>query len=223
MANTEDRTAYATALLSEENLNVPAETNWELIFGCLLAVIAAILALNDIGSGRFGDDEMQLINEKASAYQWYQSKSIKETLAESQMALLQTLMQAGAISESTQAAMLKQSEETRQDIMRYKKEKKEILLGSNTVGKENWAQDIDGEMGKVVGAKEMEKKLELLGQVGDRFDLANLFLQISIVLGAVGMIMKKVALKKTFLNFTIITSILGIFLSIVAFRMGMGS
>jgi len=33
-------------------------------------------------------------------------------------------------------------------------EKTEILLGSKQVGQANWAQDLDGEMGKIVGVKE---------------------------------------------------------------------
>lgn len=68
------------------------------------------------------------------------------------------------------------------DLARYRKEK-EILLGSAKVGDEGSVQDVDGALGKVVGVKELEAQLAVLGAAGDRYDLATLFLQMCIVLG----------------------------------------
>src|SRR3954463_16082186 len=74
------------------------EAYWELRFGLTLAIFAAALAINDLGAGKFGDDEIKETNEKASSYMWYQSKGIKESLAEGQRDLIRTLLQAGAIA-----------------------------------------------------------------------------------------------------------------------------
>ena len=164
--------------------------NWEVYFGLALSVFAAILAINELGGSKFGDDEIQLGNEKTKAYMWYQSKSIKESLAKGQVELLDVLGQSGAIVAEKAAAMSKLKEQIKQDVARYKKEKDEILKGSKAVGPENYAQDVDGKMGVVVGAKELENQQAGLGAAGDKFDIATLFLQISLVLGAIGLITK---------------------------------
>jgi hypothetical protein len=84
------------------------------------------------------------------------------------------------------------------EITRYAKEKRELLLGSAAVGKENWAQDMDGQLGKVIGAKELEAKLDVLGRAGDKFDLAVLFLQLCLVVGAVALDLQEDRLKLAF-------------------------
>jgi hypothetical protein len=163
--------------------------NWEIRFGITLAIFAAALAINDLGAGKFGDDEIKETNEKSSAYMWYQSKGIKESLVEGQRDLIRTLLKAGAISTDKVVEMEKIASGLDTDIVRYKKDKKEILLGSATVGKENWSQEIDGKMGLVVGAKEREATIDRLSAAGDVFDLAALCLQLCMVLGAIGLLL----------------------------------
>jgi Domain of unknown function (DUF4337) len=193
--------------------------NWEIVFGCTLAIIAAVLAINDLAAGRYGDDELQMANEKSSAYQWYQSKSIKESLVEGQKDLLTTLLEAEAISPAKQENLKKFNNELGVKLLRYKKEKKEILLGSEAVGKDNWAQDVEGEMGKVTGAKATEQRLEVLGRAGDRFDLANLFLQLSLVLGAIGLVGKNTNVKKVFYAVMVSMAAVGGVFCIIAYRL----
>lgn len=108
-----------------------------------------------------------------------------------------------------------------QQMQRYKKEKKEILLGSAKVGRENWAQDISGELGKVTGAKEIEERLEVLGAAGDRFDLANLFLQLGLVLGAIGILMRGEQAKKAFYMLLLASGTTGLVFSLLAFSQAM--
>jgi hypothetical protein len=144
--------------------------------GLLLAVFAAILAIADLGGGKYGDDEIIETNEKSSAYMWYQSKSIKESLAEGQSELLKSLLQSGVIVEEKRGAIEGVVAGLEKEVERYSKEKREILLGSKAVGKENWIQELDGELGQIVGVKEWEEHLQILNQAGDYFDLATLFL-----------------------------------------------
>ena len=174
------------------------ERSYEMLFGITLAIFAAILAINDLGGGKYGDDELQLSNAKTSAFLWYQSKGIKETLAEGQRDLLKTLVAAQAVSPDHAKGVQDMQTDLDLRIKRYKQEKKEILLGSSAVGEANWVQDVDGVLGKVVGAKEIEGKLEQLGNAGDVFDLANLFLQLSLVMGAIGIVMQGKKIKFTF-------------------------
>ena len=91
----------STAQTREES----RERKWEMRFGITLAIFAAALAINDLGAGKFGDDEIKEVNEKSNSYMWYQSKGIKETLAEGQRDLIQTLLQAGAIAVDKEAQL----------------------------------------------------------------------------------------------------------------------
>lgn len=191
----------------------------EVYFGLALSIFAAILAINELGGSKFGDDEMQLGNEKTAAFMWYQSKSIKESLAKGQVDLLDVLGQSGSIAADKVAAMDKLKEKIKVDIVRYKKEKDEILKGSKSVGPENYAQDVDGKMGAVVGAKEIEEKQSKLGEAGDRFDLATLFLQISLVLGALGLITKSTNIRLYFLGGLIALGLTGSFFCFLAYRL----
>ncbi|MFZ9519972.1 MAG: DUF4337 domain-containing protein [Silvanigrellaceae bacterium] len=192
--------------------------SWEVYFGLALSVFAAILAINELGGSKFGDDEIQLGNEKTKAYMWYQSKSIKESLAKGQVELLDVLGQSGAIVAEKAAAMSTLKEQIKLDVARYKKEKDEILRGSKAVGPENHVQDVDGKMGVVVGAKEIEDQQAGLSAAGDNFDIATLFLQISLVLGAIGLITKTKNVRLYFFAGLVTLGIAGSVFCLLAFR-----
>lgn len=187
--------------------------------GLLLAVFAAALAITDLGAGKYGDDEMVAINKAASTYSWYQSKSIKQTLKESNVELLESLLNEGVIAEEKRVGIEKFVEKAKVKIDRYDKEKNEILKGSATVGKENWVQDVNKEMGKVIGAEEWEAEAALLGNAGDFFDRATLFLQLCLVLGAISLISPTDASKRNFFLAMIIFGVVGSLISGYAFHL----
>jgi hypothetical protein len=195
------------------------ENRYEGAFGVTLAVFAAALALNELGSGKYGDDELRMATEKANAYLWYQSKGIKESLADGQRDLLHSLVEGEFLGGAAVTKMKAQTDKLEKDVKRYKLEKREILLGSKKVGREGWVQDIDGELGKVVGVKEMESQLVVLGNAGDRFDLATLFLQITLVFGAIGLLMKQPQRRRAFLILMIVLGLVGASFSGSAFYM----
>jgi hypothetical protein len=182
---------------------------FEIISGITLAFFAAILAVSDLGGGKFGDDEIIGTNAKANIYAWYQSKSVKQSLVEAQRDLIRVLLDSGSIQPAQTAALNDSLSKLDEEIARYKKEKKELLLGSAAVGKENWIQDVDGELGKVVGAKEWEDQLDTLGRAGDRFDLSVLFLQLSMVLGAISLVLQNERIKWSFYGLMVATGVVG--------------
>lgn len=137
-------------------------SGFEMKCGVLIAVFAAVMAVSDMFAGKYGDDEIKFINEKSSAYMWYQAKSIRETVTEGQKNLINTMIEGQLIKADSLEKLSKHSLDLSVDINRYKKEKKEILVGSSKVGKENWVQDINGELGKVIGALEYQEKIEYL-------------------------------------------------------------
>lgn len=198
--------------MSENN-----DVNFEVRCGVVIAIFAAIMSVSDLVAGKYGDDEIIGANEKAAAYMWYQSKSIKETLVEGEKSLLESLKQAGAIQSSAIKGIDGHLTNLNRKIVRYKKEKNEILRGSQTVGPENWIQDLNGELGKIIGAQEIESHMASLAQAGDRFDMAGLMFQVCLVLGALSLILKKQNLQTMFFAGMCVLGLIGTGISAWAF------
>ena len=200
---------------------MPEETDGKKHFetwcGVVIAVFAAVLAIADLGAGKYGDDELIAHNEKGSAYLWYQSKGIKETLVEGQRDTLKALVDAGSIKPEQLPAIQTMIQSLDGDATRYGKEKKEILLGSKAVGQENWVQDVGGEMGKVTGAQEWQAKADVLNDVGDVFDYSTLFLQLCLVLGAMSLILQDAKLGRAFFIAMIVLGAIGTGFAVMAF------
>lgn len=198
---------------SEENKS----PSFEVRCGIVIAIFAAIMAASDLFAGKFGDDEIIGANDKAAAFNWYQSKSIKETLVEGEKSLLESLLKAGAIASSSTKGIEEHIVTLEKKIQRYKKEKNEILKGSQAVGKENWVQDVNGEFGKIIGAQEIEARLVQLSEAGDRFDMASLLFQVCLVLGALSLILKRPQLQLAFFGGMCLLGSIGSGLSIWAY------
>lgn len=206
-----------SSLFNDESAD--SNDKWEIVFGLALAMFAAALSINELGAGRFGEDAIQLGNDKAKAYSWYQSKSIKESLVQGQYEMLDVLGQSGSIAPEKAAAMDAHKQKLKSDVARYRKEKDEILRGSLAVGPENYAQDIDGKMGVVRGALELETQQAKLAEAGDEFDLATLFLQLCLVLGAIGLIVKNAKIKVLFLAGLVSLGVVGSFFCFSAYTL----
>lgn len=194
---------------------------FELLCGVSIALIAAILAISDLGAGKYGDDELVAHNEKNNAYLWYQSKGIKETLVEGQRDTLQALMAANSITPEQKPAIEQLLTKLDGKINRYGREKNEILKGSAGVGKENWSQEVNGQLGQVTGASEWEAKAAALGDAGDLFDFSALFLQLSLVLGAISLVTQNQKPRMAFFALMVILSVVGTVYSVLAFRAAM--
>jgi hypothetical protein len=193
--------------------------HFELICGLAIAILAAALAINDLGSGKFGGDEIAARSGGEKAFSWYASKGLKENLAEGQRDTLAALLESGVIAPEKSDGVTKTLGQLNAQIERYKNEKKEILLGSATVGEENWVQDIDGKLGEIKGAKEWEGEIDALDAAGDIFDMGTLFLQLCLVLGAISLIMKEPRLRWSFFTSMLVLGGVGIIYSARAFLM----
>jgi hypothetical protein len=192
------------------------EKHFESIMGILLAIFAAVLSLNDLASSKFEGDQMMAASAQVSAYNWYQNKSIKQSLAEGQHDMAEMLRDSGAIAAKSTAGIDKLVSDLDAKIERYDKEKNEILRGSDKVGKENWAQDVDGKMGQITGAQEYEATANGLDAAGNYFDLANLFLQLCLVFGALCLIFSQPAQRKFFFGVMNVTGVIGVTIAVLA-------
>lgn len=190
----------------------------EAIGGVLIAFFAALMAISQMVNGEL-EEEMMIAHNKVVNYSsWYQSKSIKESLKESELDYLETLLNSGIVTEENRSGIYSRIERTKTKIAKYGAEKTEILLGSANIAKEEWAQDLDGEMGKIVGVKEWEILADEYDLATKKFDLGMLFFQISIVLGAVCIIIyDNPKLQKAFISLMIVFGIIGIFMSVYGY------
>jgi len=205
--------------ITELKEKIKTESRFELITGLLIALFAAILAIIDLGSGKYAKEQLISNNQKTEAYQWFQSKSIKQTLAESQRELVKTLVSGGIINANKKDSIEKYISKISKNISRYDKEKNEILKGSSVVGKDNWVQEKDGKMGAIIGADEWGEKAEKLANACDTFELAVLFLHVCLVMGAISLMVKHDNLKKTFIFILITLGIIGMIYGIHAFML----
>lgn len=192
----------------------------ESVVALFLAIFGAILALAGIGGGKFDGDQFVAASEASKAYAWYQSKSIKNTSLEAQIELLNGLAKTGSVQKEFMPALDTFVTKITKKSEKYKKEMQEILKGSQAVGKENWVQDKDGKFGVIVGAQVWEQKVDYLDGVGNWFDLTNLFLNISMVFGALCFIVKKEQMKRLFFYVLIISGVIGSILCAYAFHLG---
>lgn len=211
----------------EENHEVvesPSNKNLELLIGVVIAIFAAVLAINDLGAGRYGDDEMIAHNNQTKMYNWYQAKSIKETLYEGQLDLLTTLEKTNSIKEEHKNVVDSFKTQKAKQIKRYDLEKEEILNGSSNIDKGNWVlkDEKTGEKGITIGAKQWEKEAEKLGGAGDMYDLSSLFLQICIVFGAISLVIQQASTRKIFFLLMIGMGIVGTYFMIHAYSIAMG-
>jgi len=193
------------------------DRKFEVVCGVTIAVFAALLAITDIGARHFSDDELIANNEKATAYQWYQAKTVRETIVESEGDTIKLLIEAGVVPPEKLAAVEDLSAHASVEAARYAKEKNEILLGSQAVGEENWAQDFNGEMGEIVGAAEWDSRARELGVAGGKFDLATLLLQLSVVLGPISLVSSIPIMRRSFFRATVLVGLVGVIGSAQAF------
>ncbi|AUN99480.1 hypothetical protein C0V70_15465 [Bacteriovorax stolpii] len=202
---------------------VKEDHGFEIKCGVLIAIFAAIMALSDMFAGKYGEDEIKFINEKSSAYMWYQAKSIRETNVEGQRDLINTMIEGKGANDPAVVKLREHTDKLTKKIERYEKEKKEILLGSSKVGEANWVQDVDGKLGQVIGAKEYEEKIEILGRAGDQFDLSNLFFQLCLVMGAISLVVKKEKLQQIFFFVMIGLGLIGSVFSALALNIAVAA
>jgi len=192
-------------------------STFEMLCGLTLAVLAAVLAINDLGAGKYGDDEIIAHNQKANAFDWFQAKGIKQSLVEGQRDMLRILLESRVIPPESEARMGTLMATLDKDIARYKKERKEILLGSTAVGQDNWVLEEDGKLGAVKGAREWEAEAKTLGAVGDTFDMATFFLQLCLVMGAVSLILKGERMRNIFYGLMVLLGGAGTVFSVMAY------
>ncbi len=210
--------------MDENKLDERTEHVYEIRLAFMIALLAAILSVIDIGAGKFGDDELVSVSKKMSAYELYHTKVLKETLIEGEKNLLADLVKAGAIIPKDSIIIKNRLTSFDNDLTKIRQQQKEITIGSKKIGKANWSQpDIEGKLGKIKGVNEWEKQVELLGVAGDAFDLGSLFVELSLVIGAMGIISRTRRVKSLFMYLMLFFGGLGTIFGTYAYYLALSS
>ncbi|MCM4171462.1 DUF4337 domain-containing protein [Arenibacter sp. TNZ] len=192
----------------------------ETVGGILIAVFAAFMAITELVNNNLEEEMMISHSQFVNYSNWYQSKSIKQSLKESELDYLTVLMETGIIPDDRITKVKTKIAQTKSLVLKYEAEKTEILVGSSNIPREHWSQDLDGEMGKIIGINEWENLTQEYDSATKKFDLGKLFFQICIVLGALCIIIhdnKK--LQKNFIALMLAFGAIGIIISVYGFTL----
>src|SRR5690606_17394053 len=192
----------------------------ETIGSILLVLFAALMAVAELINNNLEEQMMISHNQQVNYANWYQAKSIKQNLKESELDYLNALMESGIIPDNKLQNFKKRIANTKSLVLKYEAEKTEILVGSSTIPSEHWSQDLDGEMGKIIGVNEWETLTRQYDDATQRFDLGKLLFQICMVLSAVCIFIRNnEIIQRNFIGLTLIFGVLGIIISVYGFLM----
>jgi len=179
--------------------------------GVILIIVVALLAVMKLITSNLEEEIANANFKHVSQTGWYNAKSIKQVLKESERDYLVSLLSAGIIADSSSAEVRTKIAVTNNRIEKYENEKTEILLGSANIPSTKWSQDIDGELGKIEGINRSRELLVRYSRIVSRIDIGILFLQISIVFGILGLIINdNLRLQQVFTGLMIAVSFIGI-------------
>jgi hypothetical protein len=195
---------------------------FEVFCGIIMAVFGAFLVLVQLMGDNNNETRLKAQSKATSTYAWFNTKGIKQNLIEGERDTLKSLLMSGIIPNDKKIAIEKHIQSLDKKIEKYKKEKTEILLGSKKVGKANWVQDIDGQFGQVVGAKEWDEIIELTDKADNIFDFATLFMQLALIIGAISLIFKRPVMKWSFFIIMIALNAIGSTYALIAASYGTG-
>lgn len=192
----------------------------EAIGSILIVLFAALMAVAELLNNNLEEQMMISHNQQVNYANWYQAKSIKQNLKESELDYLSALLESGIIPDKKLQGFKQRMAKTKTQVLKYEAEKTEILVGSSNIPREHWAQDLDGAMGKIIGVNEWEELTRQYENATQKFDLGKLLFQICIVLSAVCIIIRNnEKIQKNFIGLTLVFGTLGLIVSVYGFIM----
>ncbi|GGW40633.1 DUF4337 family protein [Arenibacter certesii] len=183
----------------------------ETIGGILIAAFAALLAITELINSNLEEQTIISQNQQVSYSNWYQAKSIKQNLKESELDFLKAFMEIGIVPPEKHQNFKNIMAHTKSMVIKYEAEKTELLVGSSNIPRQYWAQDLDGEMGKIIGVKEWISMTQKYEEASQKMNFAKLLFQICIVLCAVCIVIRdNKKLQSNFIYLSLFFGALGI-------------
>jgi hypothetical protein len=203
-------------------VEAPAQQK-EMRIAYFIAFFAAALSFIDIGANNYRDKEIVGVNKKMTEYSLYHSKVLKETLIQAERNLLYDLMRAGAISANDTSIIHDRLRKFDEDLDLIRSQQTELMNGSMPDAPAQWSMpNINNELGGIKGLRNWEYEVERLDLAGDKFDLASLLLELSLVMGAMGFIVRFSQARNLFRWLMIVFGAIGIGFGVSGYYFAMG-
>lgn len=143
----------------------------------LIAIMAAILAVGGLGGGNATDDMVGSNIKASDTWAFYQAKNVRQTMYEIEAEKVQASLTAGTIPAAERAAAEARLKQYRATIARYDSEPDANDPAKGEGKKELMAQ-----------ARAHEAAFEQASERDNNFDLAEVALQLALVLGSVAIL-----------------------------------
>jgi hypothetical protein len=166
--------------VSDEQADGKADTRFRNRAALLIAVVAAVLAIGGLGGGN-ATDEMIYNNIKASdTWAFFQAKNMRQTAYEIAMVELESDLAEPGLTPERRTRLAQQLAEHRATIARYESEPDPAAPNDPLRG--------EGKRQLRARAHAYEAAREVASAQDGNFDLAEVFLQLALVLGSVAIL-----------------------------------
>jgi len=145
-----------------------------------IALLAALLAIGGLGGGNATDDMIQSNIRASDTWAFFQAKNQRQTAYEIAAESLRIQLDSGVFTGAAREKALKALAEYERTIARYEDEPDPARPGDPTAG--------EGKKQLAAKAKGFEKAREVAEARDNNFDLAEVFLQLAIVLASVAIL-----------------------------------
>jgi hypothetical protein len=168
------------AEISEERAEHAADDQFRNRAALLIAFLAAVLAIGGLGGGNATDD-LLISNIRASdTWAFYQAKNVRQTIYQIAVHDLEAELASGAVPAGARPAAEKRIADYRATIARYDSEPDPDAPGDPLRG--------EGKKELRVQAQAFEAARERAAAQDDNFDMAEVALQLALVLGSVAIL-----------------------------------
>jgi hypothetical protein len=168
------------AELHEDKAEQEADNRFRNRAALLIACLAAILAIGGLGGGNATDDMVGNNIKASDSWAFYQAKNVRQTMYELAAEELEADLAAGTIASAARPSAEKRLQDYRSTVARYDSEPAaeapdDILKG-------------EGKKELMARAQAYEAAFEEASRRDNAFDLAEVFLQLALVLGSVAIL-----------------------------------
>jgi hypothetical protein len=167
----------------------------------LIACLAAVLAIGGLGGGNATDDMIYNNVRASDTWAFYQAKNIRQTLYELRAAEIEAAIAAPGLDPAARARMAAELAEARATITRYESEPDEAAPNDPLRG--------EGKTQLRAQAQAFEAAREEASARDGNFDMAEVFLQLALVLGSVAIL----AVNRMILGLSVLLGGLGTLLT----------
>ena len=172
--------AELIAEIHEERAENEASESFRNRAALMIAFLAAVLAIGGLGGGNATDDLIANNIRASDTWAFYQAKNVRQTVYEIAAADIEAQLGAGGLAPEARAGAEARLKEYRATVARYDSEPDAEAPGDPLKG--------EGKKQLRARAESFEQARERAQAQDDNFDMAEVFLQLALVLGSVAIL-----------------------------------